>query len=1070
MLLKYLEHCAYVWAPLTLQGGWTVADTARPERIITMRNSNNSCKSRIELSTPANSNRQYSSDNTSSYVPNIANIQSPKHIDKGLNDVAEQTTPNRSQLNNKSSIPHTISHQQELDKLLAGLDALSETLPDLAPRNSFGHNTSYSSTGYVDSFPNNGLRGDGIPSVLDPFILNGLSNTSVSGLDNNNKLKKYSDEIDEKNSVQPGNETITNSVISESNIKPSEIQKQLAKLTETLPDNLSNPYLNNTMQPVAVMDSQPYHTRMDSKPFSYIRTNMGGSSKASSRNISRASSKEALSHPGGIGLESPSLLRKILDVNGSSGSSNATPPRPMSPHIISSRNSPAPLSNNIKNGIDSRLQSPHILSSQTPSMSQKIPQFSAPFETGSSYGNAQNLYNFQTSTLLSPSVVPIEVKQQHRSSTNMQISSNGGIIDAPVDENRNSSNLIKHMKTTDEEASMTWLQKQQAKLKDRRENHRRRESRDRDGDMMNELRTSLNTARLNDKPLSDVGKVVDLTNMHSTTSGNISRVNHTLMMSATPNRSTTPTLLTTNISTPPHQYDYRQQKQPNNVPPTQQLISPSLLQRQKSDSSYDRQRPIFVTNRGRMRYDSESEANTSSNQQYNNGSYYQHPRTSSTTSIDSSNMFLSNSANSCNNSLPNSRPITPGFPCSAPATPYFNQSSNTLPYPSIQQQVLQRVNGIQRSASPAGGLSNYGASSTPRRGSISSTATSEQPTEVSATHVRRTKESHRYWYKPTISREEAIFMLRVMPPGSFVVRDSNSFPGAFGLALKVATLPTKSESDIDPNSEELVRHFLIEPTKKGVKLKGYANEPVFSSLSALVYQHTVTALALPTMLILPHVDIGSISSRDSIDSKMSNSASQMQQLLALGAACNVMYLFTASTDTLTGPKAIQKTVTQFLILSSSAGKESLNNKGRSGTGQTLVHFKVSSQGITLTDNARRLFFRKHYNTPTISYCGVDPDDRKWNGKDEKMQDSFKSLKHSNQKSRSPSMALKGGARIFGFVARKPTSRSGHNQCHIFAEQDPDQPAKAIVNFVNKVLSSCLPENASTDRVKNSDVV
>lgn len=32
-------------------------------------------------------------------------------------------------------------------------------------------------------------------------------------------------------------------------------------------------------------------------------------------------------------------------------------------------------------------------------------------------------------------------------------------------------------------------------------------------------------------------------------------------------------------------------------------------------------------------------------------------------------------------------------------------------------------------------------------------------------------------------------MLRDKPPGTFVVRDSNSFPGAFGLALKVSTPP-----------------------------------------------------------------------------------------------------------------------------------------------------------------------------------------------------------------------------------------------------------------------------------------
>jgi hypothetical protein len=44
---------------------------------------------------------------------------------------------------------------------------------------------------------------------------------------------------------------------------------------------------------------------------------------------------------------------------------------------------------------------------------------------------------------------------------------------------------------------------------------------------------------------------------------------------------------------------------------------------------------------------------------------------------------------------------------------------------------------------------------------------------------------------------------------------------------------------------------------------------------------------------------------------------------------------------------------------------------------TIVHFKVSTQGITLTDNARKLFFRRHYPTNNISYCGLDTEERTW---------------------------------------------------------------------------------------------
>jgi tensin len=246
----------------------------------------------------------------------------------------------------------------------------------------------------------------------------------------------------------------------------------------------------------------------------------------------------------------------------------------------------------------------------------------------------------------------------------------------------------------------------------------------------------------------------------------------------------------------------------------------------------------------------------------------------------------------------------------------------------------------------------------------------------------------------------------------------------------VITPPLNVPQINDGGGDELVRHFLVEPTSKGVKLKGYSNEPVFASLSALVYQHTVTPLALPSRLLLPEADIAASHSpsRDSTDSRTS-----MQQLLTLGAACNVMYLFTIETDSLTGPNAVKKGVSQLMLT-------------RPKPHATLVHFKVSSQGITLTDHGRKLFFRKHYNTAAISFCGIDPEDRRW---------AMKAGKKAEQDETSQ--------RIFGFVAKKHTSR-GQNQCHVFAEQDPDQPARAVVNFVNKVLLNSGSSSSRADVV------
>ena len=204
-------------------------------------------------------------------------------------------------------------------------------------------------------------------------------------------------------------------------------------------------------------------------------------------------------------------------------------------------------------------------------------------------------------------------------------------------------------------------------------------------------------------------------------------------------------------------------------------------------------------------------------------------------------------------------------------------------------------------------------------------------------------------------------------------------------------------------------------------------------------------------------------------------------------------------------------------------------------------YQVSGQGITLTDNARKLFFRKHYNVSQISHCGVDPEDRRWdiipimlvlqyiccicdfNNKNVPLRWSLKSSDGS----------LSAPNKLFAFVARKAASRACNQvdmimmmmmlmmtimgvylcgvgaqalatrfitseqsspsslyhfrnikesvsknflflqgsvkhqqssssssktwskifQCHVFAELDLDQPARAIVNFVNKLMMS-----------------
>ncbi|XP_053944485.1 tensin-4 isoform X2 [Cuculus canorus] len=313
------------------------------------------------------------------------------------------------------------------------------------------------------------------------------------------------------------------------------------------------------------------------------------------------------------------------------------------------------------------------------------------------------------------------------------------------------------------------------------------------------------------------------------------------------------------------------------------------------------------------------------------------------------------------------------------------------------------------SCSPAlrlGGLNN--ALSAPALSCVS-----DSPLRAGQPTMKFVMDTSKYWFKPSITRDQAIQLLKDREPGTFVVRDSTSYRGSFGLAMKVPISPSGSQTGEE--STDLIRHFLIESSAKGVHLKGANEEPYFGSLSAFVYQHAITPLALPCTLSIPTRVLLLVVWADLADGEDSPDCAPEStlSLLKKTAVCNVLYLNSVSMETLTGAPAIQKAISSTFEL------ETLPTP-------TLVHFRVTEQGVTLTDVQRKVFFRRHYPLAAIRFCGMDPGNRKW-------QKYCKS------------------SRIFGFVAKNQTD--SENLCHLFAEYDTVQPASLVIDLLRQLLPS-----------------
>ncbi|XP_037583325.1 tensin-4 isoform X3 [Cebus imitator] len=320
---------------------------------------------------------------------------------------------------------------------------------------------------------------------------------------------------------------------------------------------------------------------------------------------------------------------------------------------------------------------------------------------------------------------------------------------------------------------------------------------------------------------------------------------------------------------------------------------------------------------------------------------------------------------------PHSPPLAKEHASSCP--PSITNSMADIPivlingYPEPGSSPPQRIPGHQGSVRPGAASPRNPCPATRSHSQTLSddpfTTCPEGPIRDMQPTMKFVMDTSKYWFKPNITREQG--------------EDSN----------------------------DLIRHFLIESSAKGVHLKGADEEPYFGSLSAFVCQHSIMALALPCKLAIPQKELGGADAA-------SDSADSLASCQKKSVDCHTLYLSSVSVETLTGALAVQKAI------SATFERDVLPTP-------TVVHFKVTEQGITLTDVQRKVFFRRHYPLTTLRFCGMDPEQRKW------------------QKYCKPSW-------IFGFVAKNQTEPQ-ENVCHLFAEYDTVQPASKVISLVTALL-------------------
>uniref|UniRef100_A0A5K4F668 SH2 domain-containing protein n=1 Tax=Schistosoma mansoni TaxID=6183 RepID=A0A5K4F668_SCHMA len=321
-------------------------------------------------------------------------------------------------------------------------------------------------------------------------------------------------------------------------------------------------------------------------------------------------------------------------------------------------------------------------------------------------------------------------------------------------------------------------------------------------------------------------------------------------------------------------------------------------------------------------------------------------------------------------------------------------------------------------------------------GSLSGTNIGVDIVDGDTVGMRQVLDTSKYWYLPGISRPDVIALLRDKEPGSFVIRNSNTYADSFGLALKIPPSSPRIISNKDDIQSEWVRHFLIgtvpmhDGRGNGVHLRGFSSDPTFPSLAAFVHYHIHKQGALPCTLRLPLFTNQTLfnQQRTTVNEQtVYGLEPSLQTILPTTntMSTDMLYLGSVEVDRLENMNAAIRGIGKILSLAQTYS-DGLPKRCE-------VQIKViPHDGITFTEKYKRAVWRKTIKPNNLLWCGLDPENREFNDAELRSKGMY-------------------GSKILALVARKQRFWLHENVVYVFCEIDHNHSALNLVRFINTIF-------------------